>query len=282
MALTRKVVLEATPAEVWHMVATGPGLSSWFVPHELEPRKGGRGRADFGGGTYAEGRVLVYQPGKRIVFGSERIARDVGAEPDHEPDARMEFWIAADGHDDPAEFPGGAFRGIGDVRGRRRKPGTPRTTLYFRQQGFPEEGQEVYEEGWDLYFYTLTEYFRHFRGKTALTTSALVVAPVERKEAFATVAKALGVDGDADEGDRLSLRAGRRSEVDGVVDLRMSANHIEALGVRGDTGFLRLAADESCGVALTRFEYVVDPPPDFARVREEAGELQGWLEQQFA
>lgn len=281
MALTRKVVLEATPAEVWDKVATGPGLSSWFVPHELEPRKGGLGRADFGGGTYAEGRVLVYEPGRRIAFGSERAARAVGAEPEPETSARMEFWLG-DGRSDPEDFPGGTFRGLGDVRGRRLKPGRPRTTLYFRQEGFPEEGQEVYEAGWDLHFYTLTQYFKHFRGKTALTTSAMVIAPVERKEAFATVAKGLGVDGDADEGDKLAVRTLGREGIEGVVDVRMSAERLEALGVRDDRGFLRLAADESCGVALTRYEYVSNPPPDFARVRDEAGELQGWLEQQFA
>lgn len=281
MALTRKIVLDATPAEVWDKIATGPGLSSWFVPHELEPRKGGLGRADFGGGTYAEGRVLVYEPGKRIVFGSERAARDIGAEPEPETGARMEFWIG-DGAADPEDFPGGPFRGLGDVRGRRLKPGRPRTVLYFRQTGFPEEGQEVYEDGWDLNFYTLTQYFKHFRGRTALTTSAMTIAPVERKEAFATVAKALGVDGDADEGDKLAVRAAGREAIEGVVDLRMSASHLEALTVRNDSKVLRLAADEACGVALTRFEYVVNPPPDFARLRDDAGDLQGWLEQQFA
>ena len=53
MALFRKLLLDATPAQVWDAVATGPGWSSWYAPSELEPREGGIGRTDFGGGTYS-------------------------------------------------------------------------------------------------------------------------------------------------------------------------------------------------------------------------------------
>ncbi|HXJ29854.1 MAG TPA: SRPBCC family protein, partial [Gemmatimonadales bacterium] len=29
-----------TPEEVWQAIATGPGISSWFVPTEIEERNG--------------------------------------------------------------------------------------------------------------------------------------------------------------------------------------------------------------------------------------------------
>ncbi len=29
-----------TPEEVWHAIATGPGISSWFVPCEFEEQDG--------------------------------------------------------------------------------------------------------------------------------------------------------------------------------------------------------------------------------------------------
>ena len=29
-----------TPEEVWQAIATGPGISSWFVPTEIEERDG--------------------------------------------------------------------------------------------------------------------------------------------------------------------------------------------------------------------------------------------------
>ena len=36
-----------TPEEVWDAIATGPGLSAWFVPSELEGRIGGTAVSHF-------------------------------------------------------------------------------------------------------------------------------------------------------------------------------------------------------------------------------------------
>ncbi|HEV3001242.1 MAG TPA: SRPBCC domain-containing protein [Solirubrobacteraceae bacterium] len=282
MPLTRKIALDATPEEVWDKVSTGPGLSSWFVPHELEPRKGGYGRADFGGGTYTEGRVLEFEPGRRIALGAERIAPDVGAEPEPETGTRLEFWVG-DGDEDPEGFPGGDYRGIGDVRGRSRKPGTPRAVLYLHQEGFPDVDQEVYEDGWDVYLHTLTEYFKHFRGKTAVCTTTLVRAPRDPQDAFQTAVSGLGV-GDASEGAEVSCNPLGREQIEGVVDLRVSGR-LEALGLRDDRGFIRVTAaplaDDAAGVTLHRYEYVADPPVELASVRD-ADDWQGWLERQYA
>ena len=33
-----EVEVPGTPEEVWQAIATGPGISSWFVPTELEER----------------------------------------------------------------------------------------------------------------------------------------------------------------------------------------------------------------------------------------------------
>ena len=37
-----EVEVPGTPEEVWRAIATGPGISSWFVPTEIEERVGGR------------------------------------------------------------------------------------------------------------------------------------------------------------------------------------------------------------------------------------------------
>jgi uncharacterized protein YndB with AHSA1/START domain len=285
MALTRRIVLEATAAEVWDKVATGPGLSSWYVPHELEPRKGGVARADFGGGTIAEGRIRTYEPGRRIVYAGEAAAQDLGGEPKALAESpTLEFAISQNGGD-PEGFADVPFRGIGDVRGFGRRPGSARTVLNFRQDGFPEEGQEVFEEGWDFYFYNLTQYFTHFRGKTPQTATALVLHQRSPREGFDVLSKALGIDDpDAvEEGKELRLAPRGRDAIEGVVDLRFSGAHIEAVGIRDEAGLLRAMSDETCGGAIFRYEYVVDPPPDFgARARDVGQEWQGWLEQQFA
>src|SRR5689334_15786589 len=39
-----EVEVPGTPEEVWQAIATGPGISSWFVPTEFEVKEGGRGK----------------------------------------------------------------------------------------------------------------------------------------------------------------------------------------------------------------------------------------------
>ena len=35
-----EIELPGTPEEVWQAIATGPGISSWFVPTEFEEQNG--------------------------------------------------------------------------------------------------------------------------------------------------------------------------------------------------------------------------------------------------
>jgi uncharacterized protein YndB with AHSA1/START domain len=305
MALFRKLVLHATPAQVWDAVATGPGWTSWYHPSELEPSRGGIARTDFGGGTFVEGEVRVYEPGKRIVLSTLRVAHDIGAEPE-EDEATMEFSLAEpedDLHAVPIE-PGGSLsvlrsrlgepqpmaRGVGETLGTRRSRGK-QTILYFRQRGFPEVDQAVYEAGWDVYFHTLSEYLIHFAGKPPLTHSSIAAPAIEKQQQFARLTAGLGIDRDVKVGDEIETKPkGRDDTIKGIVDLKMSDPNLEAVGVRLPDGFLRAMSDETCGSALLFYQYVVDPPPDFAAVRESliaktretAASWQGWLQEQMA
>ena len=45
--LEKTVELDASPEQVWELIATGPGISTWFVPHEVEEREGGAAKASF-------------------------------------------------------------------------------------------------------------------------------------------------------------------------------------------------------------------------------------------
>lgn len=70
---TRSIELEVevpgTPEEVWEAIATGPGLSSWYVPHRVEGREGGAVSLSFGPGMDVTAEVLVWEPQRRVVFG---------------------------------------------------------------------------------------------------------------------------------------------------------------------------------------------------------------------
>src|SRR5919197_1107736 len=53
--------------EVWAAIATGPGMSAWFVPAEIEEREGGRIALDFGGGMEGGGTITAWEPPSRYV-----------------------------------------------------------------------------------------------------------------------------------------------------------------------------------------------------------------------
>jgi uncharacterized protein YndB with AHSA1/START domain len=71
----RRIELEievpGTPEEVWDAIATGPGLSSWMHPAEVEEREGGRFTYDMGSGVRGSGRVTGWDPPRRFAQAEE-------------------------------------------------------------------------------------------------------------------------------------------------------------------------------------------------------------------
>ena|SRR5436190_588597 len=61
-----EVEVPGTPAEVWQAIATGPGVSSWFVPTESEERVGGAVVAHFGPGMDSTATVTAWDPPHRF------------------------------------------------------------------------------------------------------------------------------------------------------------------------------------------------------------------------
>lgn len=61
-----EIEVPGTPQEVWRAVATGPGISSWYVPHDVEEAPGGAATFSFGPGMDGQGRVSVWEPPHRF------------------------------------------------------------------------------------------------------------------------------------------------------------------------------------------------------------------------
>ncbi|MPZ37551.1 MAG: SRPBCC domain-containing protein [Rhizobiales bacterium] len=61
-------LVPGTPEQVWHAIATGPGMSSWFAGTTVEERVGGAIHFDFGGGVTSSGKVTEWQPPHRLVY----------------------------------------------------------------------------------------------------------------------------------------------------------------------------------------------------------------------
>jgi len=309
MTLVKEIELNATRGQVWNMVATGPGLAAWYAPTALDPQLGGYAASDFGNNTVAEGVVVTYEPGERIVFGSERIAMERGRRPEKYTDARLEFRILSTVDDRTASRGDEILDLIGNVahalrgtqpeareaRAVAARPAAPRTILQVRQDGFPDEGQETYEEGWEVYLHTLSQYFLYFAGLPVRATASLAMPPYDREAKFERITRAL-LNMSPDEthvGTRVSVTpAGRNEVLNGVIDICNDGGSCHVVGVRTDTALIRAAAGgDTCGAQLNRYEYISNPTALFDRrerevqvrsLRVESDDWQRWFDQVFA
>jgi uncharacterized protein YndB with AHSA1/START domain len=69
-----------TPEQVWRAIATGPGISSWFVPSQIEERPGGAVFSTFGPGMDSHGKITAWQPHHRYVVTTEEGPGEVASE----------------------------------------------------------------------------------------------------------------------------------------------------------------------------------------------------------
>ena len=68
-----EVEVPGTPEEVWQAIATGPGISSWFVPTEFEEREGKpvAVKVNMGPGMESCSAVMAWEPPHKWVSQSE-------------------------------------------------------------------------------------------------------------------------------------------------------------------------------------------------------------------
>ena len=68
----RRVELEfdipGTPEQVWHAIATGPGISSWLFPSDVEEREGGAIAFRIAPGMDSAGVVTRWEPPRRFAY----------------------------------------------------------------------------------------------------------------------------------------------------------------------------------------------------------------------
>ena len=228
--LEKEVVLDATSEQVWQAIATGPGISSWFVPTEVEPREGGRLRQDFGSGYVVEGQVTAWEPGRRFGYG-----RCVPAGSPEQP--------GAGGPDYAFEFL---------VEGRAGGS----TVLRFVQSGFLDaEGWEAeydsFEHGWELFFTNLAAYLRHFAGRPMRGMVAMGFTALGPREAWAVFHRALGLPRRPGVGDEVTLTPDGLALITGIVDVATP----QFLGVRTADALYRFGAEGSAGCGVSAYHY---------------------------
>ncbi len=173
-----EVEVVGTPEEVWRAIATGPGISSWYVPHEVEEREGGAATASFGPAPEMQipGVVANWDPPRRIVFTGET----------------------------PEE--GLAFEWLIEARGGHT------CVVRLVNSGFStaEEWDDMFDgmtEGWGLFLQNLQLHLAHFGGQsaTAMLPTANWAGPADA--AWSRLLDTLGLPGAASVGDRVEVSA---------------------------------------------------------------------------
>lgn len=164
-----EVEAPGTPEEVWQAIATGPGISSWFVPSEVEEREGGAAVSHFGPGTSMDSvsTITAWDPPHR--FASE--SQDLG--PDAPPVATE--WIV--------EARSGGTCVVRVVH-----------SLFASADDWDNQ-LEGWESGWPSFFRILRIYLTHFRGQRGSAMQLGGNAPEPRSEAWATLTNSLGLAG---------------------------------------------------------------------------------------
>lgn len=244
--LIKIVELDASPEQVWEAVATGHGISTWFVPHQVEPGVGGAMSAQFGGGADVTGRVRIWEPGRRIVFGSAE------PPPDGQPDYAFEFLVEA-----------------------RQGGGT---VLRFVQSGFRDDGWEdeyaSLDTGWDLFFGNLRSYLTHFPGQPVRNVVTAAFTAGSATDSWPVLHRALGLAGRPAVGETVTLRPDGPPPVTGVVDVSTPA----FLGLRSTGGLHRIGAEGDAGCGVSAYHYFYGDGVDAAAL---TAAWQRWLTELF-
>ena len=175
-----EVEVPGTPEEVWQAIATGPGISCWFVPAEFEERDGKpvAVKMDFGPGMVSRATVTTWEPLHKWVGQSE------GWVPGMPPIAN-EWSVEARG-------------GTCIVR---------IVTSLFASTDDWDNQLEGTEHGWPGFFRTLRLYLTHFRGQRGTVMKWMAPVAGTEAEAWGTLTGALGLPG-VSVGQRWSAPAG--------------------------------------------------------------------------
>jgi uncharacterized protein YndB with AHSA1/START domain len=214
-----EIELPGTPEQIWHAIATGPGISAWFVPTEVEPRTGGALAFDFGADGKSGGQVTAWEPPHRFAY--------------EEPG-----WSG--------EAPPVATECVVQTRSGGRCALRMVHSLFTSSQDWDDQ-LEGFETGWPPFFAVLEIYLRHFAGQPAASARLSGQYPGPQRAAWEALGRALGLAG-ASAGERRETGGSGAPLLAGRVErVAESAQHCEWL--------LRLEQPAPGAVLLGAFEW---------------------------
>ena len=154
-----------TPEHVWRAIASGPGVSSWFVPTTIDERVGGAVTLNFGPGMDATATITAWDPPRRF----EAESRD-----ENGPAIATEWTVEA------------------------RSGGTCVVRVvhsWFASNDDWDKEFESREHGWMAFFRILRLYLTHFSGESSAVLQAMAFVPGAVPAAWEALTSPLGLLG---------------------------------------------------------------------------------------
>lgn len=249
-----EVEVPGTPEEVWQAIATGPGLSSWFVPAEFEIRDGKpvSVKLDFGPGMASTSAVTDWEPLQRWA------AQTDGWVPGSPPIANEWSVQACGGGKCIVRIVQSLFASTDDW----------------------DNQLEGAEYGWPGFLRALRIYLTHFRGQRSTSMKWMVPVAGTEAEAWEAVTTALGLTG-LNVGQRWAAPAGVPA-FSGVAE-HLTRNPYDAL-LRLDNpgpGIAALGAFNCGGQTMIAFGFYLYGDQAAGTVAHETPLWEAWFQRRF-
>lgn len=200
-----EVIVPGTPEQVWQAIATGPGISSWFVPAKVDGKVGGETSCDFGGGMVSSAKITEWQPPLRFV--AEDTTWLQGG-----PPVASEWTVEArDGGNCVVRVVHSLFASTDDW----------------------DDQLESTEHGWPGYFRVLRHYLEHYAGQKSATFVGMVPSGTPAAETWQKISAAIGSEPRVDgplriEAKGLAAITGNVNRIDDVPHGRSMTVHVDA------------------------------------------------------
>lgn len=178
-----EIEVPGTPEQVWEAIATGPGITAWFMPAEVEDRVGGSVVHSHLPDVASPGVVRVYEPPRRFAYEEEFPSGEEGSAA---PAIATEFQVEA--------------RGGGVCQVRVVMSG-------FGEDEAWDRAIDSFRGGWRQALLSLRLYRTHFAGESAASVTAGAAVEGTVDTVWTRLTGALGLPADPRVGDRVAATA---------------------------------------------------------------------------
>jgi uncharacterized protein YndB with AHSA1/START domain len=248
-SISVEVEVPGTPEEVWDAIATGPGISKWFVPAKIDPQVGGKMVLNFGPGMDSVSEVTGWDAPHRFTAASHGLGPAA-------PEMATEWTVEA--------HAGGTC--------------TVRVvhSLFADTDEWDNQLGEV-ESGWPSFFVVLHMYLSKYPGQPGAHFQVMAPVAGTTIEGWRTFTSKLGLPSLAD-GVKIQSQDGA-PPLSGVVEKAGPESHPNQMIVRLDEPATGAAMLSTCGMGDKAFLvgsfYFFGPKADEGLKAEK--EWQDWL-----